>query len=301
MTNKVRWKTLPTKANQDMEQAGAEAAREYLERTGSNSLFAIYEAMAAAAPKPPASTEPVVVALVAEDRYQQTDVIQCDGIHSLPVGTELIDRAAYDLCRAEVLQLVAALDLIGQGLSIADGAKNVDAMRQEIHELQERDLDQLGLLIESRDLLQRQAASEKLRGSTSSAAELERHAKEIGVHSIEPITNGARPLCRLTLQRELEGLKDQVAQSRILLHVASLHLSRWVGIDHSPRQQIIDFLEGRGAPAERDERDERTDFEAYAIGKGWLVHQLKQRPDGNYEDWGVNPEWQAWKARAGLE
>lgn len=112
MTNKVRWKTLPIKANQDMEKAGAEAAREYLERTGSNSLFAIYEAMAAAAPKLPASTEPV------------------------------------------------------------------------------------------------------------------------------------------------------------------------------------------GAPAERDER---ADFEAYAIDKGWLVHQLKQRPDGNYEDWGVNPEWQAWKARAALE
>lgn len=298
MTNKVRWKTLPTKANQDMEQAGAEAAREYLERTGSNSLLAIYAAMAAAAPKPPASTEPVVVALVAEDEHQFTDVIQCDGIHSLPVGTELIDRAAYDLCRTEALQLMAALDLIGQGLSVADGAKNVDAMRHEIHELQERDLDQLALLVESREILQRQAASEKLRGSTSSAAELERLAKEIGVHSIEPITNGARPLCRLTLQRELEGLKDQVAQSRSLLHVASLHLSRWVGIDHSPRQQIIDFLEDRGAPAQRDER---TDFEAYAIGKGWLVHQLKQRPDGNYEDWGVNPEWQAWKARAGLE
>lgn len=58
MTDKVQWKTLPTKANRDMEQAGADAAREYLERTGSNNLWVIYEAMVAAAPKPPASAEP---------------------------------------------------------------------------------------------------------------------------------------------------------------------------------------------------------------------------------------------------
>lgn len=333
MTDKVQWKTLPTKANRDMEQAGADAAREYLERTGSNNLWVIYEAMAAAAPKPPASTEPVVVALVAEDKYQMTDVIQCDGIHSLPVGTELIDRAAYDLSRAEVLHLVAALDLIGQGLSVADGAKNVDAMRQEIHELQERDLDQLALLVESREILQRQAASEKLRGSASSAAELERLAKEIGVHSIEPITDGTPPLSRLTLQRDLERLKAasqwdeitqhslkeqlqeyedgrlqirqeardmaaELAKARTLLHTASVHLSRWLSMDDAPRQQIIELLEGIDAPIERDER---ADFEAYAIDKGWLPHHLKQRPDGNYDDWGVNPEWQAWKARAALE
>ncbi len=48
------------------------------------------------------------------------------------------------------------------------------------------------------------------------------------------------------------------------------------------------------------EIDERAEFEAYAIEKGWLVHQLKQRADGNHEDWGVNPEWQAWKARAAV-
>lgn len=54
---KVQWKVLPTKANQAMEQAGADAAREYLERTGSNSLFAIYEAMAAAAPPAPSERD----------------------------------------------------------------------------------------------------------------------------------------------------------------------------------------------------------------------------------------------------
>lgn len=297
MTDKVQWKTLPTKANRDMEQAGADAAREYLERTGSNNLWVIYEAMAAAAPKPPGSTEPVVVALVAEDRHQLTDVIQCEGIHSLPVGTELIDREAYDLSKAEVLGLVAALDLVGQGLSVADGAKNVDAIRQEIHELQERDLDQLALLVESRDALQRQAASEKLRGSTLLAAELERLCKEIGVHSIEPITDGARPLSRLVLQRDLERLKAasewdeitqhslkeqlqeyedgrlqlrqevrelaaELAKARSLLHTASVHLSRWVDMDDAPRQQIIEFLEGIDTLVELDEREA---FERFCV------------------------------------
>lgn len=64
MANQVQWKLLPTKANQKMEQAGADAAREYQERTGSNSLFNIYEAMAAAAPAAPADQhqgEPVAV------------------------------------------------------------------------------------------------------------------------------------------------------------------------------------------------------------------------------------------------
>ncbi|HBP6689770.1 TPA: hypothetical protein L6B04_16015 [Pseudomonas aeruginosa] len=56
-------------------------------------------------------------------------------------------------------------------------------------------------------------------------------------------------------------------------------------------------LEKESPPAARDEQ---ADFEAYALNKGWLPHQLKKRPDGNYEDWGVNPEWQAWKARAAL-
>lgn len=54
MTDKVQWKTLPTKANRDMEQAGADAAREYLERNGHNNLWVIYEAMVAAAPPAPA-------------------------------------------------------------------------------------------------------------------------------------------------------------------------------------------------------------------------------------------------------
>ncbi|WP_457253081.1 hypothetical protein [Pseudomonas juntendi] len=54
-------------------------------------------------------------------------------------------------------------------------------------------------------------------------------------------------------------------------------------------------------PSAPVEIDDRAGFEAYALDKGWLSQHLKQRPDGNYEDWGVNPEWQAWKARAALE
>ncbi|PTC00843.1 hypothetical protein C9975_05380 [Thalassospira xiamenensis] len=54
---KVQWRVLPNKANQAMELAGADAAREYLERTGSNSLFAIYEAMTAAAPAAPGGAD----------------------------------------------------------------------------------------------------------------------------------------------------------------------------------------------------------------------------------------------------
>lgn len=343
MTNPVQWRVLPTKANQQMEQAGADAAGEFFKRTGSNNLWVIYEAMTAAAPKPPASTEPVVVALVAEDEHQFTDVIQCDGIHSLPVGTELIDRKAYDLSRAEVLGLVAALDLIGQGLSIADGAKNVDAIRQEIHELQERDLDQLALLVESKDLLQGQAVQEKLRGSTLSAAELERLARKIGVHSIEPITDGTRPLSRLALQRDLERLKAashwddvtqhslkeqlqeyedgrlqlreevrdlaaELAKAKALLHTASVHLSRWVDMDHAPRQQIIEFLEGIETPVERDERAE---FEAaYAKefskvrGKDFTAEDIASMRDssGGYGDRNyLNGQWVGWQARAALE
>lgn len=64
MTNKVRWLVLPTKANQEMAQAGANAAREYLERTGGNSPFAIYEAMVLAAPQPPHVEDDEISALL---------------------------------------------------------------------------------------------------------------------------------------------------------------------------------------------------------------------------------------------
>lgn len=50
------------------------------------------------------------------------------------------------------------------------------------------------------------------------------------------------------------------------------------------------------------ERDEQADFERYALGKGWLQQHLEGKTEqGNYKDWGVNPEWQAWKARAALD
>ncbi len=47
-----------------------------------------------------------------------------------------------------------------------------------------------------------------------------------------------------------------------------------------------------------DEAKEREPFEAFAMTRGWEKHHFKLREDGNYEDWGVNPEWQAWKACA---
>lgn len=47
---------------------------------------------------------------------------------------------------------------------------------------------------------------------------------------------------------------------------------------------------------------EHAAFQAYAIAKGWEPHMLKRRSDNPdvYEDWGVQPEWCAWKARAAL-
>ena len=66
---KVQWRVLPTQANRDMEQAGADAAREYLKRTGHNNLWVIYEAMAAAAPAAPAEQAWSVVKPVSPGAY----------------------------------------------------------------------------------------------------------------------------------------------------------------------------------------------------------------------------------------
>ncbi|WP_095155738.1 hypothetical protein [Pseudomonas sp. Irchel 3E13] len=87
MTNNVQWLVLPTKANKDMEQAGADAAREYMERTGGNNLYAIYEAMVLAAPQPPRIAdvvssempEPVddsELPVVGDDIYNAWDMAQ---------------------------------------------------------------------------------------------------------------------------------------------------------------------------------------------------------------------------------
>lgn len=74
------------------------------------------------------------------------------------------------------------------------------------------------------------------------------------------------------------------------------------GVHLSVEHTITDGCQlEKDSPSALTERDERAEFEAYAIGKGWQPHHLKQRSDGNYEDWGVNPEWRAWQARAALE
>lgn len=335
----IEWKMLPTKLHRQMEQAGADAAREYMERTGENNLFVIYEAMVGAAPKPPSSIEPEIVAVIAENKYQETDVIQRPGIDALPVGTELIDRAAYDLSKGEESKLVASLDLIGQGLAVADGAKNVDAIREEIHELQERDLDQLSLLIESKEALQRLAVSEKHQGSISSAADLEALAEKIRANAIAPITEGNRPPSRLALQNQLDRLKNasqwddialhsireqlqeceeervrlsqetsdsrtQLAEARRLLHIASIRLAQWLDQDDDPRKQIIGFLEGVAELRAPVEGDERKEFEAAWAAK----HKHEGRspfqriePLGNYR-WGdVHEGWLMWQARGARE
>lgn len=157
--NKVQWRVLPTQANQDMEQAGADAAREYLERTGSNSLFAIYEAMALAAPTPP---------------HVEDDEV-CGSIPK-PVddsGLPVVGEAVYDAwdmaqqwngCRENFLPIVMrlkaerdtyrdALRLIGEGVGVANGEKNYNVINTEIFALQTRDMDQLALLVELREHL----------------------------------------------------------------------------------------------------------------------------------------------------
>ncbi|MBR7520356.1 hypothetical protein [Pseudomonas juntendi] len=157
--SKVQWRVLPTKANQDMEQAGADAAREYLERTGSNSLFAIYEAMALAAPTPPHVEDDEIcgstpkpaddsgLPVVGEAVYDEWDMAQqWNGCREnfLPIVMRLqAERDAYR----------DALRLIGEGVGVANGEKNHNVINTEIFALQTRDMDQLALLVELRDHL----------------------------------------------------------------------------------------------------------------------------------------------------
>lgn len=246
--NKVQWRVLPTKANQDMEQAGAAAAREYLERTGSNSLFAIYEAMVLAAPTPPHVEDDEVCALLPKPEDDS----------ELPIVGEAV-YDAWDMaqqwngCRENFLPVVMrlqaelnsyrdALRLIGQGLAVADGAKNSDAIREEIHELQERDLDQLSLLIESKEALQRQAHSERHRGATSSATDLEALVEKIRAYAIDPITEGIRPPSRLDLQTELERLKNASRWDEITLHSTQEQLRELDDNRLELRNQVRDLL-----------------------------------------------------------
>lgn len=39
----------------------------------------------------------------------------------------------------------------------------------------------------------------------------------------------------------------------------------------------------------------REQFEAFCLDFGWMPHHLKKIGD-RYEDWGVQPQWMAWKA-----
>ena len=65
--------------------------------------------------------------------------------------------------------------------------------------------------------------------------------------------------------------------------------------------KVYSAMVGAAPPVELpgyDEAKEREPFEVFAMTRGWEKHHFKLREDGNYEDWGVNPEWQAWKACA---
>ncbi|WP_155274282.1 hypothetical protein [Pseudomonas chlororaphis] len=219
MTNPVQWRVLPNKANQAMEQAGADAAREYLERTGSNSLFAIYEAMVLAAPTPPHVEDDEVCASLPKPEDDS----------ELPV----VGEAVYD-----------AWDMAQQWNGCREAFLPV-VMRLKA----ERDARNALLAIAYGD-----------------------------------IEHASRSLDQCVSCGECPEDDD------IITHAPSCTFCA-----------IEMALASSGKPSVPTERDERTAFEAYAIGKGWLPHQLTQRPDGNYEDWGVNPEWQAWKARASLE
>ncbi|MDG9889693.1 hypothetical protein [Pseudomonas juntendi] len=219
MTNTVQWRVLPNKANQAMEQAGADAARDYLERTGSNSLFAIYEAMALAAPTPPHVEDDEVCASLPKPVDDS----------ELPV----VGEAVYDTwdmaqqwngCREAflpvVMRLKAERDILNALLAIAYG-------------------------------------------------DIEHASRSLG----QCVSCGECP-----------------EDDDIITHDPSCAFCA-----------IEMALCAKSKPNALAQIDERAEFEAFALGKGWLPHQIKQRPDGNYEDWGVNPEWQAWKARAALE
>ncbi len=156
---KVHWRVLPTKANQEMEQAGADAAREYLERNGHNNLWVIYEAMTAAAPTPPHFEDEELSALLPKPEDDS----------ELPVVGEAI-YDAWDMaqqwngCRENFLPIVMrlqaernvyrdALRVIGEGVAVAYGEKNHSKINEEIFALQTRDLDQLAMLLELREHL----------------------------------------------------------------------------------------------------------------------------------------------------
>ena len=72
---------------------------------------------------------------------------------------------------------------------------------------------------------------------------------------------------------------------------------------HDPSIALIERIDAAMAePVSGGAIDERAAFEAYALSKGWEPHMLKRRDDNPevYDDWGVQPEWRAWQARAAL-
>ncbi|WP_296187912.1 hypothetical protein [Pseudomonas sp. UBA1879] len=257
----VQWKLVPTVAHRQMQDAGAEAARKYMEETGSNSEYVIYNAMVAAAPEPPSEfvrevhTDglracPCCGCRAKLTEWQRGFIVECLGcsltslcyvsisealeawnqrtLETLSTQIQhlldddllpaLIDDSGmkivgdniynewdmaqqwngaieacaqrFDRLQSERDSLRASLDLIGAGLIVSNGSQNTDAIRMEIHALQERDLDQLGLLIESKEMLVKMASTALYRGDGSLSDDLKGLAQRIHDVAIAPITEG---------------------------------------------------------------------------------------------------------------
>jgi hypothetical protein len=279
----VQWKLVPTVAHRQMQDAGAEAARTYMEETGSNSEYVIYNAMVAAAPEPPSEfvcevhTDglracPCCGCRAKLTEWQRGFVVECSGCsltspcyvsvsealeawnqrtletlstqiqHLLDddllpalvddsgmkiVGDEIynawdmaqqwnscIEACAprLDRLKSERDNLRASLNLIGAGLIVSNSSQNTDAIRMEIHALQERDLDQLGLLIESKEMIVKMAGIERSHGASSSAAALDELATRIHASAIAAITEG-KPALTVERGDDLDDALRDLASS----------------------------------------------------------------------------------------
>ncbi|MBB1614487.1 hypothetical protein A9978_18785 [Pseudomonas sp. UMC65] len=101
-------------------------------------------------------------------------------------------------------------------------------------------------------------------------------------------------------------LEAKLAERDALLRDSRMYVATCRAADPEHHRGVLVRIEAAlsasAEPSAPVERDERAEFEAYALDRGWLPQHLAEKTaSGNYKDWGVNPEWQAWKARAALD